>query len=94
MSQNASTIRPWWALPVLAAGLPCLVGVAWLAAQYFAALARGAPPSIALPASIAHLPFLISGLPLQMIGAVAAVRPWSQRRSGLPLAVHTLVKEG
>jgi hypothetical protein len=82
-----SSERPGWAVPVLAAGFLCSLCVGWLSFQYFASLSRGAPPSIAMAASFGMLPFLAVGLPLMLVGAFAAARPWSTRGPWLRVAV-------
>ena len=78
--------RPWWAHPVLAAGILCSLGVAWISARYFAGQAEGDPPSQAMAYGFAQAPFLVAGIPLLLIGSLATIRPWTRGRPWLPWA--------
>lgn len=82
-ARAAPTAVPGWARLALIAGVLCSFVVAWISAQYFGALARGQPPSVGMVYMIELAPFLLVGVPLLLVGALGAIRPWSSRRPWL-----------
>jgi len=82
-----STKRPRWALPVLFVGLLCWLMVASISIGYAKGQADGESPSLAFAYGLRLLPFLVASLPLLMVGALGAVRPWSQDRPWIRVVV-------
>jgi hypothetical protein len=78
--------RPRWAWPALVLGLACSLMVAWIEADYAAALARGEPPSLSLVYGMRQVPFLLAGLPLLVVGVIGVLRPWTGGRRWLTWA--------
>lgn len=79
--------RPGWALPVLAIGILCALVVAAVSRTYFQGQAEGDSPSLAMAYTFMLGPFLAVGVPLVVIGALGAIRPWSSTRPWLKVVV-------
>jgi hypothetical protein len=86
-----STTVPRWAVPAFVVGVICYLVIAWISADYFAGLARGDPPSLAMAFMFKQLPFLLVGVPLLLAGAMGIARPWTARRSWLRIPIFAAV---
>ncbi len=56
-------------------GLACSLVVAWIEADYAAALARDEPPSLSFVYALRMAPFLLAGGPLLLAGVVGVLSP-------------------
>jgi hypothetical protein len=86
-----STTVPRWAVPALVIGIGCYLAVAWISADYFAGLAGGESPSLAMAYMFGQVPFLLLGVPLMMAGALGIARPWTARRPWLRIPIVAAV---